>query len=113
MKMKLTLRALPVVLTTLTAAASICHTTLAHADEVPSNTVRRECRPQEYTNGLLWLYPAAHLVPGPGACIRSAAKHQDDWQGAGDAGLGSLQRSDHRHRQVAGAVRTDRIQILQ
>jgi outer membrane protein len=40
MKMKLTLRALPVVLTTLTAAASICHTTLAHADEGPSNTVR-------------------------------------------------------------------------
>jgi outer membrane protein len=39
MKMKLTLRALPVVLTTLTAA-SICHTTLARADEVPSNTVR-------------------------------------------------------------------------
>lgn len=39
MKMKLTLRALPVVLTTLTAV-SICHTTLARADEVPSNTVR-------------------------------------------------------------------------
>jgi outer membrane protein len=39
MKMKLTLRALPVVLTTLTAA-SICHTMPARADEVPSNTVR-------------------------------------------------------------------------
>ena len=39
MKMKLTLRALPVVLTTLTAA-SFCHTTLARADEVPSNTMR-------------------------------------------------------------------------
>ena len=38
MKLKLTLRALPVVLTTLTAA-SICHTTAARADDVPSNTV--------------------------------------------------------------------------
>jgi outer membrane protein len=39
MKMKLTLRALPVVLTTLTAA-SICHTTSVRADDVPDNTVR-------------------------------------------------------------------------
>ena len=38
MKNKLTLRALPVVLTTLTAA-SICHTTTARADDVPSNTI--------------------------------------------------------------------------
>ena len=39
MKKKLTLRALPVVLTTLTAA-SICHTTAARADDVPANTLR-------------------------------------------------------------------------
>jgi outer membrane protein len=39
MNKKLTLRALPVVLTTLTAA-SICHTTAARADDVPDNTFR-------------------------------------------------------------------------
>src|SRR3984885_4243454 len=38
MKLKLTLRALPVVLTTL-AAASTLHSTAARADDVPSNTV--------------------------------------------------------------------------
>ncbi len=101
MKKKQTLRALPVVLTTL-AAASTLYTTAARADDVPSNTIAaglyqifyhvkaddlsgpfvppwREHRPERYADRVLRVFPPPGRLPRPGARVRRAAGYQDGW----------------------------------